>query len=194
MGRTLMTPDELRRMDVNECIIFVKGLKPIKASKYYYFENPKMNNDLQKDTISHNNFDAGVRGVWRKYNPYNPYVPDNPNVKQENLKVESLDDLFEDDLSEEIKQEKAEKPEINIQNNLLEDDMLISDLTKEEPEKSEQKNDAVVEDFLDFDDFDSPVEAPEPLNEDDFTEDIQKELEAKFDELFGNIEGTESKQ
>ena len=40
MGRALMTPDELRRMDNDLCIIFEKGLKPIKANKYYYFTNP----------------------------------------------------------------------------------------------------------------------------------------------------------
>ena len=39
MGRALMTPDELRRMDNDYCIIFEKGLKPIKAKKYYYFES-----------------------------------------------------------------------------------------------------------------------------------------------------------
>ena len=40
MGRALMTPDELRRMDNDLCIIFEKGLKPIKANKYYYFTKP----------------------------------------------------------------------------------------------------------------------------------------------------------
>ena len=35
-----MTPDELRRMDNDLCIIYEKGLKPIKAKKYYYFETP----------------------------------------------------------------------------------------------------------------------------------------------------------
>ncbi len=34
-----MTPDELRRMDNDLCIIFEKGLKPIKANKFYYFRN-----------------------------------------------------------------------------------------------------------------------------------------------------------
>lgn len=40
MGRALMTPDELRRMDNDLCIIFEKGLKPIKAKKFYYFRKP----------------------------------------------------------------------------------------------------------------------------------------------------------
>ena len=46
MGRALMTPDELRRMDNDLCIIFEKGLKPIKANKYYYFTKPTMNRRL----------------------------------------------------------------------------------------------------------------------------------------------------
>ena len=39
MARALLTPDELRRLDNDTCIIYEKGLKPIKAKKYYYFEN-----------------------------------------------------------------------------------------------------------------------------------------------------------
>lgn len=31
MARALMTPDELRRLDNDLCIIFEKGLKPVKA-------------------------------------------------------------------------------------------------------------------------------------------------------------------
>ena len=123
MARALMTPDELRRMDNDLCIIYEKGIKPVKADKYYYFKQEKLYKDLQKDTLDHNHFDAGTRGTWRKYNPYNPYVPDSPNKKPESLKVESLDDLFDEEISE-----------------------------------------------------------------DAFTEDLQKELEAKFDELFGPIE------
>ena len=33
-----MTPDELRRLDNDVCIILEKGIKPIKAEKYYYFK------------------------------------------------------------------------------------------------------------------------------------------------------------
>ena len=35
MARALMTPDELRRLDNDLCIIFEKGVKPIKANKFY---------------------------------------------------------------------------------------------------------------------------------------------------------------
>jgi hypothetical protein len=37
MGRALMTPDELRRLDTDECIIFIQTMKPIKAKKYWYY-------------------------------------------------------------------------------------------------------------------------------------------------------------
>ena len=148
MGRALMTPDELRRMDNDLCIIFVKGIKPVKAKKYYYFES-SMAKKLEEHTLNHNSFDAGNRGVWRKYNPYNPWVPEEKEVKQQDLKIESLDDLFED------LDEKEEKNEINIK----EDSKRTNNLKTEE----------------------APVL---PGTEEEL--DIQKELEAKFDELFGS--------
>ena len=52
MARALMTPDELRRMDNDLCIIFEKGLKPIKTRKFYYFEKPRVIKDLQSYTIN----------------------------------------------------------------------------------------------------------------------------------------------
>ena len=67
VARALMTPDELRRMDNDLCIIFEKGLKPVKARKYYYFEKP-IARKLQEHTLNHLEFDVGVRGKWRKYN------------------------------------------------------------------------------------------------------------------------------
>ena len=72
MARALMTPDELRRLDSDKCIILEKGIKPIKADKYYYFKY-KTNDLVKKYAVSHNDIEMD-RGVWRKYNPYNPYV------------------------------------------------------------------------------------------------------------------------
>ena len=115
MARALMTPDELRRMDNDLCIIYEKGLKPIKA---------------------------------KKYNPNNPYFEEEKEQPKD-LKVDSLDDLFNDD---DNKQESNEKPK-NKTNSI--------------------------------------PDAPILPDSDDFSYDIQKELEAKFDELFGT-EGSDT--
>ena len=76
-----MTPDELRRLDNDLCIILEKGLKPIKAPKYYYFKysTEKL---VQKYACSHNSVPPIDRGKWRKYNPYNPYVEDKVDEKE----------------------------------------------------------------------------------------------------------------
>ncbi len=161
MGRALMTPDELRRMDNDLCIIFEKGVRPVKARKFYYFQKP-MAKELAKYEISHNDIGEIERGKWRKYNPYNPYVEDIDTEPVKNLKVESLDDLFDDDEPEENKEDM-----INPINN--------------EP----QKKDKWLK--LQNDDFDeAPVLPMEGEPEDEY--DLQKELEAKFDELFGPID------
>ena len=150
MARALLTPDELRRFDNDKCIIFVKGVRPIKADKFYYFKKP-MARKMKALEISHNDIGEIERGEWRKYNPYNPYVDSNENKggKQvKDLKVESLDDLFEDEpIQEEKKTSETELPPI-LPN--------------------------------------TPQPAPQEENEIDV--DIQKELEAKFDELFGPID------
>ena len=166
MARALMTPDELRRLDNDQCIIFVKGLKPIKANKFYYFKHP-MAREMKAVEISHNDIGEIERGTWRKYNPYNPYVEEKEESnKQSDLKVESLDDLFEDIEPE----NKVPKPEIKSQENKTVQ-------TVAEP------------DFLNLDDLkiedDAPV-LPQTNSDDDY--DLQKELEAKFDELFGPID------
>ena len=156
MARALMTPDELRRMDNDLCIIFVKGLRPIKADKFYYFKHP-MVKELAKYEMSHNDIGDIDRGTWRKYNPYNPYVPEEEKEKQaEDLKIESLDDLFEDE-------------ETKIENDINKKELDTSDI------------------FADFEEKEDAIDKKEETVKDE-EYDLQKELEAKFDELFGPIE------
>ena len=159
MARALMTPDELRRLDNDVCIIFEKGLKPIKANKFYYFKHP-MARDMAKCEISHNDIGEIERGTWRKYNPYNPYVENKDEEKVENLDIESLDDLFED-INEDKKTNKVQS-------------------------KNETKNDNdELENLLNLASDDAPML---PQDEEEDTYDLQKELEAKFDELFGPMD------
>ena len=170
MARALMTPDELRRMDNDLCIIFEKGIKPVKANKFYYFKHKKMANDLAKIQISHNDIGEIQRGNWRKFNPYNPWTEDNDNKQAENLKVESLDDLFEDDA--ELKNNNEIKSEIKAktESNNLEGIQSIDSLFEEDTSNKKETKKLV------------------PQIEEEDTYDLQKELEAKFDELFGPID------
>ena len=61
MARALMTPDELRRMDNDLCIIFEKGIRPIKAKKFYYFKK-SMAKELARLEIDHNDIGEIERG------------------------------------------------------------------------------------------------------------------------------------
>ena len=161
MARALMTPDELRRLDNDLCIIFEKGIKPVKANKFYYFKHP-MAKKMKECEISHNDIGEIDRGTWRKYNPYNPWTEDKDEQKAQNLKVESLDDLFEDEPKKED-DTKGKVIESNIENKIP----INSDTHK-----------------IEFEDV-API-LPQDTDEEAY--DLQKELEAKFDELFGPID------
>ena len=173
MARALMTPDELRRMDNDLCIIYEKGIKPVKDEKYYYFETP-MAKKLAEVTLNHLEFNIEDRGKWRKFNPYNPYV-ENQEEKPKDLKVESLDDLFDDEPGQ-------SKEEIRNQdkNNATIDNKIQS---------NEFRTINKDGDMIDKE-YDAPIlpqnDENQVRSEDDIMSvDVQKELEAKFDELFG---------
>ena len=140
MARALLTPDELRRLDVDKCIIYEKGLKPIKADKYYYYKYP-IDKEIRAFRVDHNEREDIDRGKWRKYNPYNPDPVE--EEKKQPAKIQQLDDLFTD----EQPKEETKKQET-----------IIEEPKEETPEKPKQQ--AV---------------------------DLQKEMEAKFDELFGSL-------
>ena len=182
MARALMTPDELRRMDNDLCIIFEKGIRPVKAKKFYYFKKP-MAKELSKYEISHNDIGEIDRGVWRKYNPYNPYVPEEERNKTvDDLKIDSLDDLFADEdttNNKDIENPNTSNPELNTINN---------DLSFKDDSLQEQSVPSIL---IDKDDDAPMLPMEEDKNGNDTKDDeydLQKELEAKFDELFGPID------
>ena len=193
MARALMTPDELRRMDNDQCIIFEKGVKPVKARKFYYFKHP-MAKKLAAVEINHNDIGEIDRGTWRKYNPYNPYVPEDENKeKVDNLKVESLDDLFEDEPSTNKSEEKPkEKASVatSTGKDLKVDLGKIGSEINQGPKIDSQVNTAKLQNqTLDLNDFeDSAPVLPQGGDDDEELYDLQKELEAKFDELFGPLD------
>ena len=171
MGRALMTPDELRRMDNDLCIIYEKGIKPVKANKFYYFKHKNMANKLKSLEISHNDIGEIERGTWRKYNPYNPYVEDDEENKVNDLNVDSLDDLFEND---------DNMQNDNIENNFDNIDNIADSNEKEKINSNDEKRENDLLSFIDEEDNENM--------EDESEYDLQKELEAKFDELFGPLD------
>ena len=171
MARALMTPDELRRMDNDLCIIFEKGIKPVKANKFYYFKHKNMVTSLEKVRISHNDIEQIDRGVWRKFNPYNPWTEDKTDKEAQNLKVESLDDLFDEEPKK--PEDKKEKIEATVTN------------------KIEEKKDTAIGSIDDmFDEVPTVSVNDEQVDvqQEEDSYDLQKELEAKFDELFGPMD------
>ena len=165
MARALMTPDELRRMDNNECIIFEKGLKPIRAKKFWYYKT-NMIKDFQAFQINHNDYDCGERGNWRKFNPYDPYSGSkNEEQSKESVSIGSLDDLFEDtdDDIQITDSNKADSLNVNNQNanNTNEIDNILPGFNNEEAKRMQDTSDDEIH--------------------------KEKELDAKIDELFGPI-------
>lgn len=152
MARALMTPDELRRMDNDNCIIFAKGLKPIMAKKYWYYKKQNIVKDFDKLKLNHNDYDIGNRGEWRKYNPYNS---DDSALDKEDTEIASLDDLFADDFAT----TDNEKPTTEA-----------GTFAGFEPSTTDTPEQPVA-----------PMDSP--LDDDEL--DIEKQLEAKFDQLFG---------
>ena len=178
MARALMTPDELRRMSMDYCIIFEKGIKPVKAKKLFFFKT-NMLKEFNKFKLNHNNFDAGVRGTWRKFNPYNPDAGLEDSEPVKDLNVDSLDDLFDDDGDISKQDENNKTVPINSR------DYSTNNITRA---SNNQNSSRISDDDLDellFDDDVLEENDNSDSNNDDVI-DIQKELEAKFDELFGS--------
>ena len=70
MGRALMTPDELRRMDTGECIIFLQAMKPIKAKKYWYYRMHPKRDEAKNSEENHKAIKEPKRGEFKITNPY----------------------------------------------------------------------------------------------------------------------------
>ena len=178
MARALMTPDELRRMSMDYCIIFEKGIKPVKAKKLFFFKT-NMLKEFNKFKLNHNNFDAGVRGTWRKFNPYNPDAGLEDSEPVKDLNVDSLDDLLDDNGDISKQDENNKTVPINSR------DYSTNNITRA---SNNQNSSRISDDDLDellFDDDVLEENDNSDSNNDDVI-DIQKELEAKFDELFGS--------
>ena len=131
LGRALMTPDELRRLDVEKCIIIEKGIYPVMADKFMYFKEPEGEfSEEEKDILG----------------------------------------IFDDE-------KKKEKDDVML--------LDIDDIIEEEPIKASGIPGAVPINIVEDDETFLERDRPKP---DDYNLDIEKELENKFDQLFGSLE------
>lgn len=161
MARALMTPDELRRMSSEECIILVQATKPIKAQKYWYYRKPggphPLSAEAKKLELDHRNIEEPKRGKYKITNPY---------------ELNGYDDIFgsssnSDKTSNSTTTSSPFEGLKTVQNSNFVDDIDIdtSRLVK-------AKNEAPA-----------VTAAQNTTMNDDY--DLQAELEKKFDELFG---------
>jgi len=165
-GRELMTIDELKRMSPDDEILLIRGLKPIMAKKAWYFRYHPMR-DIAKRTEIRN-------------------ISEMPKTEEVEVKMMDVQKHINDRIkkAKEVLQSKSEivVPEIDIGGgtNLSEtkaktnNDIDIDLNSKQIVEKTESFN--FVKDIV--------------QNKETEMIDLQKELERKFDEIFGTTSDT----
>jgi len=174
MARALLTPDELRRFDNDYCIIYEKGLKPVKAHKYYYFEYGTVK--YAKQYPADHNDVIVERGNWRKYNPNKPYVEDVEPERNNN--IQNIDDML------------GETPNMQEEQSYMENENFdsVSDASIASTDKRSLHMKAPSSQMP----LEEPMNISNINNAQEVELDIQKELEAKFDEIFGAFEEDEN--
>lgn len=164
MARALLTPDELRRMSTQECIILIQGMRPIKAKKYWYFKMHPRRKEAADNEISHLTIGNQKRGNYVITNPYDLIGGSNTNMP-------NFDDLFEDVTKQEnistnnifnVPESNNQTPLMNNLENKYSNDNPFGTPAGEPISATQTANNAKEEDY-----------------------DLQAELEKRFDELFG---------
>lgn len=130
LGRTLMTPDEIRRMDPSQCIILEKGIKPIKANKYRWYKNRYMKEALQEPS-SHIDYKV-ERGEWRVFDPFNRETSEE--------KLDKVNEIFKNEF---------ENKDIDEIENI--DDVVAFSEKKGEVKESEKNKIKQIKNFDEFD-------------------------------------------
>lgn len=230
-SRPLMTPDELKRLPNDNCIILEKGLFPILAEKAFYFNDSK-SKELMKYKAHHNEYEVD-RGLWREFD-----VNRKGNASQKNERLEKtlekFDDIEKDILGmntekkntveslgiedlfnskpkrkitdikigkEEKKKESKIKPIVfeeetfEENNNNLNNTKIIKTRNREVGNYVPPRGtiDDLLEEDIDFGSEENIEKKKEneidPRKNLDF--DVAKEIEKKFDELFGFLDFSE---
>lgn len=141
MSRDLMTPDEIKNLDNNKCIILEKGVPPILADKFWYFKEEKAKPLLEYAFKSVYQDYKVDRGTWNIFDPTRKVKVNsgmginavNPN------KIHELENNLLETQKEVLKSNKATK-EKKIKNKDI-TQLSLDELFKEETIK--MKNDKV---------------------------------------------------
>lgn len=163
-ARDLMTVDELKRLNTNEEILLVRTLKPIRAKKaWYYLYHPK-------------------RDIIKQYEIHD--ITQMP--KTDDVPIRTMDVKEHFAKIERIRKEYAQKNSKTIDKQMENMDLGVPKIksvptvkTPEKPNVNEKKDIEVDVSNVTGRDVQKIVEKKEEF-------DLQKELEKKFDELFGS--------
>ena len=185
MARALMTPDELRRLDTDDCLIFVQAMKPIKARKYWYFPKKKpgvggphpLYQEAKDNEISHLTEGIQIRGEYKISNPteWNGGGMQDADIWNVVPKKEPEPDPFLTPPKPKAPVAGASSTETNYTGDEL-DDLFTVKKKPEEPNVTAGENKTSLYQ-------DPPNNTGNVPPDDDY--DLQAELEKRFDELFG---------
>lgn len=145
-GRELMTIDELKRLPMDEEVIVVRGLKPIKAKKAWYFKFHPRREEISRYAIKDLSEMPGIEDREARVMDVEEHLNNLKNISKERIK-DSLESKEEISFADDILNTASNNNSSN--NNSNSEDNFVRDSSKE------------------------------------VKIDLQKELEKKFDELFG---------
>lgn len=161
MARALMTPDELRRMSSEECIILVQATKPIKAQKYWYYRKPggphPLSAEAKKLELDHRNIEEPKRGKYKITNPY---------------ELNGYDDIFGNSSNSNKTSNSTTTSSPFEGLKTVQNSNFVDDIDIDTSRLVKAKNEAPA-----------VTTAQNTTMNDNY--DLQAELEKKFDELFG---------
>ena len=80
-SRPLLTPGEVMQLSPNEAIVMVSGLRPVRAGKVRYYEDPQLQSRIVKPSRASPNDQAARPDEWSGHGPISPSVELLANLK-----------------------------------------------------------------------------------------------------------------
>ncbi len=176
MARALMTPDELRRLDKDECIILIQGMRPIKAHKYWYYKMHPLEKERKSAEISHLSLENQKRGEYTITNPYKLIAG------EDDSDIPGFDEIFGSKTVESNRMENHPKKDVSVDVSALQEEKKVAVELNKKSAGERKIGDLFSENEAKRGAMDPSKGTRTPDDE----YDLQAELEKRFDELFGN--------